>query len=103
MTPNKFKLRKLCSSIEEYEANANGRVDLDLLAQRLSDRPGIELFWHGSILTILFEDDGVTARLYPEGRALVHAGLRENAERACIILEDALSNGRVPRDQAERI
>jgi hypothetical protein len=103
MTPIKFKLRKLCSSIEEYEANADGPLDLDFLTKHFSDRPGIELFWHSSILTILFEDDGVTVRLYPEGRALVHAGLRENAERACRMLEDALSNGRAPKDQAERI
>jgi hypothetical protein len=103
MTSIKFKLRKLCSSIEEYEANASGRPDLDLLAQRLSDRPGIELFRHGSVLTILFEHEGVTVRLFADGRALVQAGLRENAEQACKILEDAFSNDRVLRDQAERI
>lgn len=84
-----FKLRKLCSSAEEYEANASGPLDLDQFTMRLSRRPGVEISRCGPILTILFEDEGVVVRLYSSGKALIQAGLREDAELVCAILDEA--------------
>jgi len=89
MSSTTFKLRKLCSSTEEYEANASGPLDLDLLAQRLSERPGVEVSRRDAILTILFEDDGVVVRVYSCGKALIQAGLREDAEHVCLIMAEA--------------
>ncbi|GEM_PF-1624895 len=101
-SPRKFKLRKLCSSVEEYEAIAGGPLDLDRLALRLSELPGVEVSNQDTILTALFEDEGVVVRLFPDGRALVQAGLRENAERVCLLLSEASADEEAS-DSAERI
>jgi hypothetical protein len=100
--PRTFKLRKLCSSTEEYEADAGGPIDLDRLALRLSLVPGLELSRQGIVLTVLFEDQGAVVRLFPDGRALVQAGLRGDAELVCSMLSRA-SAVRGGGDSAERI
>jgi hypothetical protein len=87
-----FKLRKLCSSMEEYEANECGPLDLDQYALLLSHRPGVEHSRCGSILTVLFENEGVVVRLFSNGRALIQAGFREDAERICSILTEVSSS-----------
>jgi hypothetical protein len=97
-----FKLRKLCSSTEEYEANAGGPIDLELLALRLHSIPGVELSAQERVLTVLFEDQGVAVRLFPDGRALVQAGLREDAELVCSMLSRALADHRA-RDPSEMV
>lgn len=94
----KFKLRKLCSSTEEYEANADSTINLDSTASNLSKISGIEVAHSGFLLTILFEDLGAVIRLYPSGRAFVQANLREDAERACEILGDAVRKDNVVMD-----
>lgn len=83
-----FKLRKLCSSAEEYEANAIGPLDLDQFTLYLSRLPGVETSRYGPILTALFEDEGVVVRLYKNGKASFQAGLREDAEHVCSILSE---------------
>lgn len=83
-----FKIRKLCSATEEYEAHAGGPLDLDPLARILSERPGVELSRYESILTILFEDEGVVVRLFSSGKALILANQRQDAEKVCSILTE---------------
>ncbi len=94
----KFTLRKLCSSTEEYEANADSSINLDSIASSLSKISGIEVAHSGFLLTILFEDLGTVMRLYPTGRAFVQASFREDAERACEILGDAVRRDIVVKD-----
>jgi hypothetical protein len=84
----KFKLRKLCSSTEDYELNAESSIDLDLIATNLSFYQGIEVVQSGPFLTILFEDLKVVIKLFPSGRGVVQANLREEAEQACQILSE---------------
>lgn len=81
-----FKLRKLCSSIEDYEANGCGPLDLDIVDQHLSCMPGVEVSRHGPVLTALFEDEGVVVRLFSSGKALIQASSRGDAEHICSIL-----------------
>jgi hypothetical protein len=78
-----FKLRKLCSSIEDYEANGHGPLDLDTFDRYLSCMPGVEISRHGPVLTALFEDEGVVLRLFSSGKALIQASSRGDAERIC--------------------
>lgn len=87
-----FNLRKLCSSAEEYEANASGLLDLDMLASRLLGRHSVEISRSGPILTILFEDEGVVVRLSSSGKAIIQASMRNDAERVCSILTEAYKN-----------
>lgn len=96
-----FKIRKLCSSTEEYEANADGPVDIDAMSERLSIRPGIETSRSDSILTALFEDEGIVVRVFPSGRALIQANQRKDAERVCSILSKS-SEGVKTETRAER-
>ncbi|MBI0583201.1 MAG: hypothetical protein ISF22_03135 [Methanomassiliicoccus sp.] len=84
-----FKIRKLCSSTEEYEANSDSPVNLYQMGERLSNHPGVELSRCGAILTILFEDEGVVVRLFASGKALIQANMRRDAEKVCIILTEA--------------
>jgi hypothetical protein len=81
-----FKIRKLCSSVDEYEAMANEYIDLDTLFASLLISPGIDVIYSPPILTILFEDDGTVFKLYPSGRALVNANFRDDVDRACSVL-----------------
>jgi len=85
----RFTLRKLCSSVEEYEANADSTIQLYSIENYLTRSPGIEVARSGPFLTILFEDLGVVIKLFSSGRALVQASQREDAERACAILAEA--------------
>jgi hypothetical protein len=96
-----FKLRKLCSSTEEYEANECGPLDLDLFTLHLSQRPGVELSRYETILTILFEEEGVVVRLFSNGKALIQAGFRDDAERVCSILTE-VSNSILGKDDDQR-
>ena len=81
-----FRLRKLCSSIEDYEANGCGPLDLDMFDRHLSCLPGVEVSRQGPVLTALFEDEGVVVRLFSSGKALIQASLRGDAEHVCSIL-----------------
>ncbi len=98
-----FKLRKLCSSAEEYEAMADSTIDLDSLSVSLSHHPNIEVALCPPVLTILFEDEGVVVKLYPSGKALVQASLRENAEHACSEIVQAIQESHVSNKTEMRI
>lgn len=86
-----FKIRKLCSSLEEYEAHSDCPIDIDQMEEHLSGRSGVELARHGTILTILFEDEGVVVRLFSSGKAFIQAGFRKDAEAICLILTETSS------------
>ena len=60
-----FKIRKLCSSVDEYEVMEDESSDLDSLFARLSNSPGIDVSYSPPILTILFEDDGTFSNYIP--------------------------------------
>ena len=81
-----FRLRKLCSSIEDHEAIGYDPLDLDLFDRYLSRLPGVEISRHGPVLTALFEDYGVVVRLISSGKALIQANLRKDAEHVCSVL-----------------
>ena len=81
-----FKLRKLCSSAEEYRPT-RWPTDLDQFTLYLR-LPGVETSRYGPILTALFENEGVVVRLYKNGKASFQAGLREDAEHVCSILSE---------------
>jgi hypothetical protein len=78
-----FKMRKLCSSTEEYEASECGPMDLVLFAVQLSQRPRVELSRYETTLTLLFEEESVVVRLFSNGKTLIQAWLREEAKRVC--------------------
>ena len=82
----KFTIRKLCSSIEEFEVMADENIDLDLLSVSLSKMPDLDVSYCPPILTILFEDEGAVVKLYASGRALVRANVKQDVERVCSIL-----------------
>ena len=89
----RFTIRKLCSSIEEYEAMADESIDLDSLSLSLSNRPGICVAFSTHVLTILFEDEGVVVKLYASGKALVQANLKKDVELVCSVLVQAIQEG----------
>ncbi|HEY3419014.1 MAG TPA: hypothetical protein VGK23_00485 [Methanomassiliicoccales archaeon] len=86
----KFRIRKLCSSTEEYEAMADGPIDLDSLSVALSKRPSINVTYSPLLLTILFEDEGVVIKLYSNGNALIYANTKRDVESACSELAQAV-------------
>jgi ribonuclease HIII len=86
----KFRIRKLCSATEEYEAMTNGPLDLDSLIVALSKHPGIEVAFCPPILNILFEDEGVVIKMYNSGKALIQANTKEDAEYVCSVLSLAI-------------
>jgi TATA-box binding protein (TBP) (component of TFIID and TFIIIB) len=86
----KFRIRKLCSTTEEYEAMTDGPLDLDSLSVALTKHPGIEVGSCPPVLNILFEDKGVVVRLYSSGKALIQANMKEDVEHACSILAQAM-------------
>jgi ribonuclease HIII len=91
----KFKIRKLCSSTEEFEAMADHPIDLDSLYGALSKYPGIDIAFCPPVLTILFEDQGVVVKLYSSGMALIQANMREEVEHACLILAEIIQENMV--------
>ena len=86
----KFRIRKLCSATEEYEAMTDGPLDLDSLSVALSKQPGIEVAFCPPVLNILFEDEGVVAKLYSSGKALITANTKADVEHACSVLARAI-------------
>ena len=81
-----FRIRKLCSATEEYDAMANGPINLDSLNVALSKHIGIEVVSCPPFLNILLEDQGVVVMLYSSGKALIRASTKEDAEQACRVL-----------------
>jgi TATA-box binding protein (TBP) (component of TFIID and TFIIIB) len=86
----KFRIRKLCSATEEYEAMTDSPIDLDSLNAALSKLPGTEVTFCPPFLNILFEDEGVVVKLYSSGKALITANTKENVENACSGLARAI-------------
>jgi len=82
----KFKIRKLCSATEEYEAMADCPIDLDILNVALSKHPGIAVSLSPPVLNILFEDERVVVKLYSSGKALIQANMKGEVEQACSVL-----------------
>jgi len=83
-----YIVRKLCSSIEEYEAAPRERMvlDLGLLAEKLKEAGFEEVVVQGPHLTILVDDIGVVAQVYQSGTILLQAALRDDVERACDLI-----------------
>ena len=88
----KFRIRKLCSATEEYEAMTDGPLDLDLLIVALTEHPGIEVAFFPPVLNILFEDEGVAIKMYSSGRALIQANTKEDVEQVCSVLALVIEN-----------
>lgn len=86
----KFRIRKLCSAIDEYEAMTDGPLDLDSLNAALSKHPGIEVSFCPPVLNILFEDEGVVIKMYSSGKALIQANTKEEVEHVCSILAQVI-------------
>ncbi len=95
----KFRIRKLCSTTEEYEAMTDGPLDLDSLIAVLSKRPGIEVAFSPPALNILFEDEGVVIKLYSSGRALIQANTRKDVDDVCsrlvLVIEESNSSNKI--------
>lgn len=85
-----FRIRKLCSATEEYEAMTDGPLDLESLSVALSKHPGIDVAPFPLFLHILLEDEGVVVKLYSSGKALIQANTKEDAEKACCVLARAI-------------
>lgn len=81
-----FKIRKLCSSTEEFEAMSDCPIDLDSMGTALSKHPGINVACSPYFLSILFEDEGVVVKLYSSGKALIQSNTKEDVEHACSVL-----------------
>ena len=82
----KFRIRKLCSATEEYEAMTDGPIDLDKLIIALSRHPCIEVASCPPFLNILFENEGVIIKMYNSGRALIQGNTKEDVEHFCSVL-----------------
>lgn len=81
----KYTLRKLCTDISDFEVSPGEqvRIDLDHLSARLMEEGVSDFTLKDPMLMILFEELGTVARVFPSGRMLIQANLREDAERTC--------------------
>jgi hypothetical protein len=96
----KFSIRKLCSSTEEFEGMADCPIDLESLGVVLSKHPDIDVAFNQPVLQILLEDEGVVIKLYSSGKALIQANMKEDAERACLMLAHAVQES-IDSDKTE--
>jgi hypothetical protein len=97
----KFRIRKLCSATEEYEAMTDGPLDLSSLYITLSRHPGIHVASCPPFLNILLEDEGAVIKLYSSGKALIQANTKEDAEQACSVLAKIIE-GSIDSDKSKR-
>mgnify|MGYP005856580065 FL=1 len=89
----KYTLRKLCTDISDFEAHPHERfeVDLDCLERRLKEEGVADTVLKGPMLMALFESIETVARVFPSGRMLIQANLREDAMKTCEIVYRLIS------------
>ncbi len=87
-----YRLRKLCTSAEDYEAffPMDESIELSSFSRILRDEGFAEQSLDPPQLTVIFERIGVIARIYPSGVVHFSANDRDGVEEACSFLELAL-------------
>jgi len=88
MTVVEFVMRKLCSGIEEFEATPKERLDINLenLESKLKNVGVQEITRLGCFLLVLFEDTGTVCHIYPNGKILIKANMKDDAEKVCKLI-----------------
>ncbi|MBC7108627.1 MAG: hypothetical protein H5T41_07565 [Methanomassiliicoccales archaeon] len=96
MTTVEFVMRKLCSGIEEFEATPKEKleVDLEVLESRLKNIGVKEITNLGCLLLVLFEDTGTVCHVYSNGKILIKANMRNDAEKACKLIYELIDSQR---------
>lgn len=86
-------MRKLCTDISDFEAYPSEQlhVDLNHLATRLTEEGVSDIALKEPMLMVFFEDLKTVARVFPSGKMLIQANLKEDAERTCELVYRLIS------------
>lgn len=92
----KYTLRKLCTDISDFEAYPSEELSVDLnhLATELAKEGVNDIALKEPMLMAFFEDTGSVARIFPNGKMLIQANLKEDAEKTCEIVYRLTSIGK---------
>lgn len=94
MTVVEFVMRKLCSGIEEFEATPKKKleIDLEVLESKLKNMGVQEITRLECLLLVLFEDTGTVCHVYSNGKILIKANMRNDAEKACKLIYELIDS-----------